>query len=80
VQKEIWSKVERKIDYEIERELGELVEWYKNFRWLYYTQLSFNYYAPPGHLPRIKPIPERFPVLCHFRELLERQLLALRNV
>ncbi len=54
VQKKIWLKLGGKLDsYDSDTyvKLGDEVGWRKGGNWLNYSDLTFNIYAPLGHLP-----------------------------
>jgi WD40 repeat protein len=54
VQKNIWHNIggTKNAKYEVYYRFGERVEWlHKSGLWLYYSELTFNTWAPVGHLP-----------------------------
>ena len=55
VQKRIWKSVGGNIDCndQVYRAFGRCVGWRRDKHWLELDELTFNYDAPPGHLPAI---------------------------
>ncbi|MDJ0695845.1 GUN4 domain-containing protein [Mastigocoleus sp. MO_188.B34] len=53
VQKRIWLECggKGKVNYEMEKALGDALGWRKNNSWLDYNDITFTLNAPVGHLP-----------------------------
>lgn len=54
VQKEIWERFRKNTDdeYQLYCQFGNQVGWRKHGRWLSYKEMTFNLFAPKGHLPQ----------------------------
>lgn len=53
VQKKIWLEVGGKVDYDMEKKLGDRIGWRKKDDWINYDHLTFSLQAPLGYLPRV---------------------------
>ncbi len=53
VQKDIWQSVGgmKNADYEVYYSFGKRIEWRDRGLWLYHSELTFDTWAPVGHLP-----------------------------
>ncbi len=53
VQKGIWLQLGGRVNYELEKQLGDICGWRQQGRWLSHSELRFDLEtAPTGHLPR----------------------------